>query len=96
MVLENGEPTSSDASFIGPELNQAAALAMHAIDLGIARLETDDQQTKSIPLAIRDQLSADLATLIEAHKKLWLMSNREGGLKDSAAKLEDILEFYKN
>lgn len=94
-ILDKGEPTSADAAFIGPELKQAAALAMHAIDLGIARLSTEDQQTKIIPPALRAELGADLAILIESHKKLWLMRNREGGLQDSAAKLEDILEFYK-
>lgn len=94
MVLENGKPTSSDASFIGPELNQAAALAMHAIDLGIARLGTEDQQTKSIPLEKRQELKRELLVLIEQHKELWLMRNRPGGLSDSAAKLEDIVLFY--
>jgi len=95
-TLEKGEPTTFDAAYITPELRQAAALAMHAIDLGIARLGTKDQQTKSIPIEKRTQLSKELKVLIAAHKKLWLMRNRAGGLKDSAAKLEDILTFYED
>lgn len=95
-TLNGAVPTSFDAEFIVPELKQATALALHSIDLGIARLSTQDQQTKSISSAKRAQLSSELQVLIEAHKKLWLMRNREGGLSDSAAKLEEILRFYKD
>ncbi len=93
-LLDNAAPTSQDAAFITPELRQAAALAMHAIDLGIARLGTADQQTKSIAYEKRQELKKDLLVLIQQHKDLWLMRNRPGGLSDSVAKLEDILSFY--
>lgn len=95
-LLDKGEPTSYDAEFIHAELKQAAALAMHGIDLGIARLNTEDFQTKSIPLEKRDELSNTLKPLIAKHKELWLMRNRPGGRSDSAAKLEDILIFYQD
>ncbi|MFY0593103.1 beta-N-acetylhexosaminidase [Roseivirga sp.] len=95
-VLALGEPTSKDAAYILPELRQAAALAMHGIDLGVARLGTDDLQTKSISSEKRAQLKSDLLVLIQKHKELWLMRNRIGGSSDSASKLEDIISFYEN
>ncbi|MBO3697940.1 family 20 glycosylhydrolase [Roseivirga sp. E12] len=95
-LLKGAEPTSADAKYISAELRQAAALAMYGIDLGIARLQTEDYQTKSIPLEKRNELGQALEVLIDTHKELWLMRNRQGGLADSSSKLEDILDFYKS
>ncbi|MFT7056087.1 MAG: hypothetical protein ACJAR3_001718 [Roseivirga sp.] len=95
-VLKLAQPQSVDAQIVIEELEQAAGLARHGIKLGIARLKAENYDTKSIPIARRNELSEELKGLIERHKALWLVRNREGGLKDSAAKLEDILEFYKD
>jgi hexosaminidase len=95
-VLKLSQPQSVDAQIVIEELEQAAGLARHGIKLGIARLKAENYDTKSIPIARRNELSEELKGLIERHKALWLVRNREGGLKDSAAKLEDIVEFYKD
>ncbi|WP_084362906.1 beta-N-acetylhexosaminidase [Roseivirga echinicomitans] len=95
-ILSLAEPESEDAQITIDELKQAAALARHGIHLGVARLKAENYDTKSIPAERRKELSEELALLIAQHKALWLVRNREGGLKDSAAKLEDILEFYKD
>lgn len=94
-VLQLAQPQSEDAEIIIQELEQAAALARHGIKLGVARLKAENFDTKNIPAERRKELSKELKTLIERHKALWVVRNREGGLKDSAAKMEDILAFYQ-
>jgi N-acetyl-beta-hexosaminidase len=41
------------------------------------------------------ELYAELYNLIEEHKRVWVYRNRVGGLKQSASKLEEVLEYYK-
>lgn len=94
-ILEEAAPTSYDADIIIQELKQASNLALFSIHLGLARLETSDKSTQRISRAKKDELIKELGPIIENHKALWTYRNRIGGLKDSAEKLEDILDYLK-
>jgi hypothetical protein len=83
-----------DAQQIADEVSNAAALLRHACCLAIARLQTTDGKIDSIPENIRKELAADLRKIITEHKRLWLLRNREGGLVDSAGRMEKILGLY--
>lgn len=93
-ILSHSHPKCSDAKIISDELTLAANLAKHGIHLGIARLSVKSNNTKDIPLEIRQELAAELKPLIERHKRLWIVRNREGGLSESAEKLQNIYDYY--
>jgi len=94
LFLQKSKPQSMDSTIIIQELNHAVGLARHAIKLGRARLTSDGFHTKNIEPEIKEELIVDLKALIKAHKEIWTVRNREGGLLDSAAKLEALLDYY--
>ncbi|MCQ2286462.1 MAG: family 20 glycosylhydrolase [Bacteroidales bacterium] len=94
VILNLAQPMCNDAKIVMDELRQAANLAKHGVHLGIARLNTSDGQTKSIPTAQRKELANELKPLIDNHKKLWTVRNREGGLSESAGRLQEIYDYY--
>jgi hypothetical protein len=93
--LHRAQMDRPDAQQIVDEVVNAAALLRHACSLATARLQTADGKIGSIPEKMRKQLAADLEHIINEHKRLWLSRNREGGLKDSAARMERILKLYR-
>jgi hypothetical protein len=84
-----------DADIVTKEVDQAAKLALHACHLAIAKLETQDGHFASLPENRKEELKTELSQLIESHKAIWLVRNREGGLKDSAGKMEAVLKTYR-
>ncbi len=93
-ILKLAQPQSNDSTIIIQEVEQAANLTMHGIHLGIARLYAKEKSTKNIPDEVKIELANELKPLIEKHKELWIIRNRVGGLKDSAGKLENLLNYY--
>ncbi len=93
-ILNQAQPMCNDAKIVMDELHQAANLAKHGVHLGIARLSTSDGHTKSIPMTQRKELANELKHLIDIHKKLWIVRNREGGLSESADRLQEIYDYY--
>ncbi len=93
--LRQAQPKSYDADIILKELEQASRLAMFGIHLGLARLSTTDKSTNEIIRAKKDALIQELVPIIEGHKTVWIFRNRDGGLKDSVEKLEDVLNYLK-
>lgn len=91
--LRKAKPTTADADILLQEMKQAADLALFGIDLGLARLDATGMATRNIPSAKRRELAAQLTKLIDNHKATWLVRNREGGLADSAEKLEDLKDY---
>jgi len=85
-----------DAGQVADEVSNAARLLCHACSLAIARLQTTDGKIASIPANVRSDLAFDLAKIISEHKRLWLARNRAGGLADSTARMERLLELYQN
>lgn len=94
--LPNARMDRQDAGQVADEVSNAARLLRHASSLAVARLQTPDGKIASIPPDVRKELAVDLAKIISEHKRLWLLRNREGGLVDSAARMERLLELYQN
>lgn len=94
-ILKLAKPSTKDSTIIIQEIELAAKLAIHATHLGVARLEADEKKIENIPAVKRKELYDELKSLIETHKKLWIVRNREGGLHDSAGKMENLLNAYK-
>jgi hypothetical protein len=95
LPLSKARMERPDAQQIADEISNAAALLRHSCCLAIARLQTTDGKISSIPENTRKELAADLKNIITEHKRLWLLRNREGGLVDSAARMERLLEMYQ-
>lgn len=93
-ILQKAKPTCADSTILLQELELASQLAMHGIHLGEARLQAKGFETKNIPATKKQALYNELNPLISKHKELWVIRNRLGGLEDSAAKMEEILEYY--
>ena len=75
------------------ELAWARDLLRLACKLGIAQASLPARvELATLPAAQRAELRRELGELIERHRALWLDRNREGGLRDSARRLERIAE----
>jgi hypothetical protein len=83
-----------DAALLDAEFRLAADLMRHACRLGIARLEAPGKAVVSIPPANRAVLADDLARIADAYRRVWRQRNREGGLRESAGRLERLLALY--
>ncbi len=94
-VLEAAPMQCSDADVVRAEMDQACDLALHACHLALAKLQTKDGYFASLPSSEKIALQVELQQLIENHRTIWLMRNRPGGLADSSAKMEAILNSYK-
>lgn len=95
-MLLKAQPQCADGDIILKELALASQLAKFGIHLGLARLETKDKSTKEIPQSKKQALIQELEPLIKSHQEIWIVRNRPGGLKDSAEKLEDVLNYLQN
>jgi hypothetical protein len=85
-----------DAGQVVDEVSNAARLLRHACSLAIARLQIPDGKIANISPDVRKEMAVDLAKIISEHKRLWLVRNRQGGLADSAARMERLLEMYQD
>ncbi|TRZ42332.1 beta-hexosaminidase [Robertkochia solimangrovi] len=94
-ILESGAMRSKDSAQVMAEIKLAAALSLHAIHLGEARMNAPEMATKNIPQDIKQQLHDELEPLIEKYKELYVIRNRKGGLEDSVSKLQEVLDAYK-
>jgi hexosaminidase len=81
----------ADADLIVAEYECAADMLHHACGLGLLAFEDDPKVAR----LLKRKLAADLRRIIKDYKALWLARNREGGLKDSAARLENVFQVYK-
>ena len=95
LPLRKARMERPDARQIADEISNAAAMLRHSCSLAIARLQIKDAKISSIPKDTRKKLAAELKKIIAEHKRLWLLRNREGGLADSAGRLEKIVELYQ-
>ncbi len=95
LALDTAQMTCPDCDSLMDEFDLAAGLLSHACKLGIARLQAADHATENIPADVRRSLGDELEALITEHRRLWLIRNRTGGLVDSAARLEKLLDLYR-
>jgi len=77
------------------ELRNGIALVSVLCHDGRARL-AGDGTIPSIPASIRGELAAELRPVIDEHERLWLARNRPGGLPDSRAWLDHLLQCYES
>lgn len=80
-TIDRADLRRADAAWIRDEFRNAARMLQAACDRALA--------------VNPERLAADLPLIISEHRRLWLARNRPGGLQDSAAILESLLEEYK-
>lgn len=93
-AVGRARPAGSDGELILEEVRQTARLLALLCRDARARLEADGA-IGTVPGAVRDELASALRPMIARHRELWLSRNREGGLGDSTAWLERLLETYE-
>jgi hexosaminidase len=71
-----------DAALISREFANASAMLGYACDRGNWLLDKISFPASTLDTALGD--------ILDAHRALWLARNREGGLRDSAARLEAL------
>jgi len=84
----------ADATLIVDELKNSIALVRVLGDDARARLAVGGALAKVNP-AVRHQLADRLRPVIREHERLWLERNRPGGLRESRAWLEHLLDCYE-
>jgi hexosaminidase len=80
-----------DAKLYLDEVANAARLLRFATELAIEWKQTDEGKVKAINAERRLELADELKGIIAEHKRLWVIRNRVGGLVDSVAKMEKVL-----
>lgn len=83
--LREAGPSATDGAVVVDELIVAIGLARHGARRLLVRagVPSDDAA-----------LRAELAGLIDEHRRVWLLRSRPGGLDDSVAHLERTLDTY--
>ena len=84
-----------DAEDLRAEFALGADLARHGCRLGIARLMAPGGAVTAIPGNARAALAADLSRIVPEYERIWRRRNREGGLRDSAGRLERLLQLER-
>jgi hypothetical protein len=90
--LLRAQPVNDEARRAKAELVWTSDLLKSACRIGKARLSIGlDEPVSKLDAGLRETLAAELGTLIERHRVLWLARNRPGGLRESAGQLERVL-----
>ena len=84
--LASADVRRSDASLILEEFGLAADLLTHACRRG--------RRLRNAGLEDARELGSELTELIGRYRRVWLRRNREGGLRDSVARLETAPADY--
>jgi len=83
-----------DAQLLDAEFALAADLMRHGARLGIARLAAGAGAVEAIPGPARASLATDLSRIVDEYRRVWRLRNREGGLRDSVGRLEQLRRLY--
>ncbi len=78
----------TDAALVRDEVANGARMLRHACQRGICLYGVEPDAH------IRGSLLEDLVWVLGEHRRLWMARNREGGLQDSAARLQERLSDY--
>jgi hexosaminidase len=70
-------------------------MALHACRLAMVRLQAKNLAIPELPEDIRKSLADDWRGLMRDHQRLWLARNRPGGLNDSLARMQKLLNLYE-
>jgi hypothetical protein len=90
-ALSDARANTPDADLIKREFDWAADMLRHAC---LRRLWAIGEPGDYKDANIRQQLAQDADRLIAEYREIWLARNREGGLKDSLARLEKMKQAY--
>ncbi len=82
-------------SIMKDELTFTIELLFFLCDYGAALLSTEHIKIGEIPHLKRDNLASTLSKLLARYSMLWLLTSRPGGLKDSAARLQSLVEILQ-
>jgi hypothetical protein len=74
---------NSKDNLFASELLYAANTIRFSSKTAIAFLKSDAEYISDIDCATKAELSGELKAIMEEHKRIWRLRNREGGLKDS-------------
>jgi len=78
------------------ELSLGQRLLQHGCRLGRLQMATANLTVAEIAAAEREALAAELKPLLGEYRRLWLRRSRPGGLSDSVARLESLLQSYRS
>ncbi len=88
--LAHARMAREDASVIVDEYANAVRMLLHGCHRALAvRTGTMNSDTE------RRALAEEMRHILGEHRRLWMMRNREGGLQDSARRLEERLREYE-
>lgn len=82
----------ADAATVVAEFGTDAALAKIALRLGRDRIASGDVGTSQLPAAKRKAVAQSLQEAVGQFKELWLVRNRPGGLADSTARFDSLID----
>ena len=94
IALGRARPRRSDAHIVIGELEATSALLALACHDARLRL-AGDGTLASVAGTDRDALATEVAAYVSEHQRLWLERFRPGGLSDSTAWLEHLLDCYR-
>jgi hypothetical protein len=92
--VETAKATAKDCEIVYREIKNAANLAIHSCNLGIAKLKTEDGTIEGVNAETKYQLSVELDAIISEYKEIWILRNRIGGLTDSVDYLLKVRNQY--
>ncbi len=90
--MDCAEMNRNDADLIRAEFAMNTRMALLALRLGEERLRAGGVGTSQLPADVRTRLVDEIDQIIAEYTTLWLARNRPGGLDDSVARLERIVE----
>jgi len=92
--LSAARPDRGDAGLILSEFALAADLMRHACRFGRARLAAPENRAEGIDAAERGALGREIERIVAEYRRIWRRRNREGGLRESAGRLEALGRLY--
>lgn len=84
-----------DAQLVYGELVNAARLSRHSCRILKNKVSSKEGTLNNLSESERQFLLRDLTKIIATHRELWMGRNRVGGLEESTAKLQRILQYYQ-
>jgi len=92
--IPTSKSTARDAKIIHREIKNSAKLAIHACNLGIAKLKAENGAIENVTAEVKYELSVELDAIIAEYREIWVMRNRIGGLSDSIDYLMKVRNAY--
>lgn len=95
LSLRDRLPALSVEALVRAELEHTLSIATHAAEKAIVSRACLDEPGGLPRGPARIRLAAELASLMEEHRALWVKRSREGGLDESCAHYERVVEDYE-